>query len=112
MSLSQGFRLKEFTVILKTSLGLAFEIVKADYAQWDDEAGRLEFFNVAPGTEMLQLLSKVQSEDKPTNPKEGLRLLMKLLTAVQRMTVAGFARDSVAGYFQGRTGNLKIEVQT
>ena len=104
--------MKEWTVVLKTPDGLAFEIVKADYATWDDETGRLEFFSIKPGADMLKILSKIKADSAPTDEAKGFELLMKLLTAIPKMTVAGFAKDSVAGYFEGRSGKLKIEVRT
>ena len=62
--------MKEWTVVLKTPDGLAFEIVKADYAAWNDESGRLEFFNTEPGAEMLRILSRIKAESKPMSESE------------------------------------------
>lgn len=103
--------MKEWTVVLKIPDGLTFEVVRADYAVWDDEVGRLEFFNTKPGTDMLKMLSKLKAEAAPVSEEDGLKMLERLLTAIPRMTVAGFSKDSVAGYFEGRRGDLKVEVK-
>lgn len=103
--------MKEWTVVLKTPVGLGFEIVKADYAAWDDENERLEFTNVKPGTDLMRELSKLQSTGKVLNEEEAVNLVIKLLTVLPRMTVAGFAKDSVAGYFEGRSATFRVEVE-
>ena len=103
--------MKEWTVVLKTSIGLVFEVVKADFAVWDEENGRLEFMNTKPGTDLLQVLSKIQSTKQPYTEAEGMKLVVKLLTLIPRMTVAGFSKDSFAGYFEGRSANLKVNVE-
>ena len=103
--------MKEWTVVLKTPVGLSFEIVNADYAAWDDENERLEFTNVKPGTDLLRELSKMQSMGKTLNEEEAVKLVLKLLTVLPQMTVAGFAKDSVAGYFEGRSATIKVDLE-
>ena len=103
--------MKAWTVVLKTPDGLAFEVVNADYAIWDDKNARLEFMNVKPGTDLLHAFSKIQSAGKPLTEEEAMKLMVKLLTFLERMKVAGFAKDSVAGYFAGRSGKLKVNVE-
>jgi hypothetical protein len=103
--------MKEWTVVLKTPVGFTLELVKADYAAWDEENDRLEFMNVKPGTDLLHAFSKIQAEGRPLTEEEAMRLMVKLLTFLERMKVAGFAKDSVVGYFAGRSGNLKVNVE-
>jgi len=81
-------------------------VVKADFAEFDDENGRLLFSNLKLGMDALAMLAALNVGS--VDVKEKFAVFQKALRKLGQMSVAQFEKGSVLGYVQGRHESVMI----
>lgn len=94
-------------MILKTDVGLAYEVVEADFAVWSDDQTRLDFVNVDATGEALRTLASLMDSTRERTSEEAAAELMDMLRAIGQITIASFPREALAGYRRG----LRLDVE-
>jgi hypothetical protein len=85
----------EWTVFLQTDDGIQMHVVKADFAEFDDENGRLLFSNLKVGMDALAMLAALNVGS--VDDKEKFAVFQKASKKLGQMSVAHFEKASVLG---------------